>query len=230
MHRGAADARAWSLRRSARRVETTTPVANLACSADPVNPVFRAPRPNALSVADITHMATWAELVHVAFVIDTYVGHIVGWRVSSSLRTNLALDALEHALYERAVSSGDVLVHRRYRRSQYLSIRCYMQRFAAAGTQQSVGSVSDSFDNALAKPIIVVYKTEVIRPQGRWRGLVAGEFATLGCVAWFNHRRLHRIIRSRRPAEAETAYIANESIRCWLRDSTNTLPGVPGGV
>ena len=188
-----------------RRVNTTTPVATLACPADRVNRVFRAPRPNALWLADLTYVATWAGFVYVAFVIDAYARRIVGWRVSNSLRTDLALDALEQALYERAVGPRDALVHHGDRGSQYLSIR-YTERLAEAGIEQSVGSVGDSYDNALAESIIGLYKTEVIQRRGPWRGVEAVEFATLEWVDWFNNRRLLEVIGNRPSAEAETAY------------------------
>ena len=187
------------------RVKTTTPVATLACPADRVNRVFQAPRPNALWLADLTYVATWAGFVYVAFVIDAYARRIVGWRVSNSLRTDLALDALEQALYARVVDSHDALVHHGDRGSQYLSIR-YTERLAQAGIEQSVGSVGDSYDNALAESIIGLYKTEVIRPRGPWRGLEAVEFATLEWVDWFNNRRILEPIGDRPPAEAEAAY------------------------
>ena len=188
-----------------RRVKTTTPVATLACPADRVNRVFRAPRPNALWLADLTYVATWAGFVYVAFVIDAYARRIVGWRVSNSLRTDLALDALEQALYERAVGPRDALVHHGDRGSQYLSIR-YTERLAEAGIEQSVGSVGDSYDNALAEFIIGLYKTEVIQRRGPWRGVEAVEFATLEWVDWFNNRRLLEVIGNRPPEEAEAAY------------------------
>ena len=186
-------------------VKTTTPVATLACPADRVNRVFQAPRPNALWLADITYVPTWAGFVYVAFVIDAYARRIVGWRVSNSLRTDLALDALEQALYARVVAPHDALVHHGDRGSQYLSIR-YTERLAEAGIEQSVGSVGDSYDNALAESIIGLYKTEVIRPRGPWRGLEAVEFATLEWVDWFNNRRILEPIGDRPPAEAEAAY------------------------
>ena len=188
-----------------RRVKTTTAVAKLPCPADRVHRVFRAARPNALWLADLTYVATWAGFVYVAFVIDAYARRIVGWRVSNSLRTDLALDALEQALYERTVDPGGELVHHGDRGSQYLSIR-YTERLAEAGVEQSVGSVGDSFDNALAESIIGLYKTEVIRPRGPWRGVEAVEFATLEWVDWFNNRRLLEVIGNRPPAEAEAAY------------------------
>ena len=188
-----------------RGVKTTTPVATLVCPADRVHRVFHVARPNSLWLADLTYVATWAGFVYVAFVIDAYARRIVGWRVSNSLRTDLALDALEQALYERSVNPRDGLVHHGDRGSQYLSIRD-TERLAEAGIEQSVGSVGDSYDNALAESIIGLYITEVIRPRGPWRGLEAVEFATLEWVAWFNHRRLLEPIGNRPPAEAEAAY------------------------
>ena len=187
------------------RVKTTPPAATLACPADRVNRVFQAPRPNALWLADLTYVATWTGFAYVAFVIDAYARRIVGWRVSNSLRTDLALDALEQALCARVVDPHDALIHHGDRGSQYLSIR-YTERLAEAGIEQSVGSVGDSYDNALAESIIGLYKTEVIRPRGPWRGVEAVEFATLEWVEWFNHRRLLAPIGNRPPAEAETAY------------------------
>ena len=162
-------------------VKTTTRVATLGCPADRVHRVFQAPRPNALWLADLTYVATWAGLVYVAFVIDAYARRIVGWPVSNSLRTDLVLDALEQALYARVVDPHDALVHHGDRGSQYLSIR-YTERLAEAAIKQSVGSVGDSYDNALTESIIGLYKTEVIRHRGPWRGLEAVEFATLEWV------------------------------------------------
>ena len=143
--------------------------------------------------------------MYVAFVIDAYARRIVGWRASSSLRTDLALDALEQALYDRAVSDGDDLVHHSDRGVQYVSIR-YTERLAEAGIEPSVGSVGDSYDNALAETIIGLFKTEVIRKRGPWRHLEAVEFATLEWVDWFNHRRLLEPIGDVPPAEKEDMY------------------------
>ena len=197
-----------------RRVKTTTPVATLSCPTDQVNRVFRATRPNALWLADLTYVATWAGFVYVAFVIDALARRIVGWRVSNSLRTDLALDALEQALYERAVKPRDGLIHHGDRGSQYLSIR-YTERLAAAGIEQSVGSVGDSFNNALAESIIGLYKTEVIRPRGPWRGLEAVEFATLELVHWFNNQRILEVIGNRPSAEVEAAYHRQSAYTGW---------------
>ena len=171
--------------------------------ADLVNREFVATRPNELWVADLTYVATWRGFVSVAFVIDVFARRIVGWRVSSSLRTDLALDALEQALYARP--AVDQLVPHSDWGSQYLSIR-YTDRLADAGIDPSVGSIGDSYDNALAESVIGLYKTEVIRRRGPWRHLEAVEFATLEWVDWFNHRRLLAPIDHVPPAECEQQY------------------------
>ena len=162
-------------------------------------------RPNALWVADLTYVATWRGFVYVAFVIDAFARRIVGWRVSSSLRTGLALDALEQALYDRQKSETEELIHHSDRGVQYLSIR-YAERLADAGIDSSVGSVGDSYDNALAETINGLYKTEVIRQQGPWKNIEDVEFATLTWVDWFNNRRIYEPIGNVPPAEKEIEY------------------------
>jgi len=171
--------------------------------ADLVNRQFTATRPNQLWVADITFVATWTGFVYVAFIIDVFARRIVGWRVANSLRTDLVLDALEQALCSRTGTQG--LVHHSDRGCQYLSIR-YTERLAEAGVDASVGSVGDSYDNALAETINGLYKTEVIRHRGPWRNIDAVEYATLEWVDWFNHRRLLKPIGDVPPAELEQAY------------------------
>lgn len=171
--------------------------------ADLVKRAFRADRPNRLWVADLTYVATWAGFVYVAFVIDVFSRRIVGWRVSRSLRSDLALDALEQAIHARPDLDG--LVHHSDRGGQYVCIR-YTERLADAGIEPSVGSVGDSYDNALAETIIGLFKTEVIRQNGPWRNLEDVEFATLEWVDWFNHRRLLGSIGNRPPAEFEALY------------------------
>ena len=162
-----------------------------------------ATRPTHLWVADLTYVATWRGFAYVAFVIDVFARCIVGWRVSSSLRSDLALDALEQALYARPAS--DQLIHHSDRGSQDLSIR-YTERLAEAGIEPSVGSVGDAYDNALAESVIGLYKTEVIRRRGPWRHLEAVEFATLEWVEWFNNRRLLAPIGNVPPTECEQQY------------------------
>ena len=172
---------------------------------DRVNRDFKVSHPNVLWVSDLTYVATWRGFVYVAFIIDAFARRVVGWRVSNSLRTDIALDALEQALYERSASSERNLIHHSDRGVQYLSIR-YTERLAEVGIEPSVGSVGDSYDNALAETIIGLYKTELIRQQGPWRHIEDVEFATLEWVDWFNHRRLLEPIGDVPPAELETAY------------------------
>lgn len=187
------------------RAFTVTTQADAAALRPPdlVEREFQASRPNQLWVADLTYVATWTGFVYVAFVIDVFSRAIVGWRVSSTLRSDLALDALEQALHARP--HDDALVHHSDRGVQYLSIR-YTERLAAAGIERSVGSVGDSYDNALAETIIGLYKTEVIRRRGPWRHIDAVEFATLTWVDWFNNRRLLAPIGYIPPVEFEEAY------------------------
>lgn len=154
---------------------TTVPDESAHRPADLVEREFTATRPNQLWVADITYVATWAGFVYVAFVTDVFSRRIVGWRVLRSLRSDLALDALEQALHARAPEDG--LVHHSDRGVQYLSIR-YTERLAEAGIEGSVGSVGDSYDNALAETINGLFKTEVIRKSGPWRSVEDVEFAT----------------------------------------------------
>lgn len=189
-----------------KRVRTTVSDKAVPCPLDHVNRRFRAPRPNALWVADFTYVATWTGFVYVAFVIDAYARRIVGWRVSRSAHAGFVLDALEQALHDRRPVSGD-LVHHSDRGVQYVSIK-YTERLAEAGLVPSVGSVGDSYDNALAETINGLYKAEVIHRRGPWRSLEAVEYATLEWVDWFNNRRLLEPIGHVPPAEAEAAYYA----------------------
>ena len=166
---------------------------------------FRAPAPNRLWVADLTYVKTHSGWVYVAFVVDVCSRFVVGWQASRSLRTDLALDALEMALWRRRAFSLKGLVHHSDRGSQYLAIR-YTERLAEAGAVPSVGSKGDSYDNALAETFNGLYKTELIRHRGPWRGLEDVEYATLEYVDWFNHRRLHGEPGMLPPAEFEAAY------------------------
>jgi putative transposase len=189
---------------------TTTPDATAPRPADLVDRDFSAARPNQLWVADLTYVATWSGFVYVAFIIDAFSRFLVGWQASRSLRTDLALDALEMAIWRRQAQL-EGLVHHSDRGSQYLSIR-YTQRLADAGAVTSVGSRGDSFDNALAETIIGLYKTELIRRRGPWRGLDEVEYATLEWVDWFNHRRLLEPIGHVPPADFEAAYHQREDL------------------
>lgn len=187
-----------------RRIWTTVPAALADRPLDLVERDFTAERPNQLWVSDLTYVATWRGFVYVAFVIDVFSRRIVGWRVSNSLRSDLALDALEQAICERAVGD-DRLVHHSDRGVQYLSIR-YTERLAAEGIEPSVGSKGDSYDNALAETMIGLFKTETIHRCGPWRGLEDVEIATLEWVWWFNERRLMEPLGYLPPAEYEDAF------------------------
>jgi putative transposase len=189
-------------------VRTTISDKAVPCPLDHVNRRFNAPHPNALWVSDFTYVATWAGFVYVAFVIDTYARRIVGWRVSRSAHAGFVLDALEQALHERRPVHRGGLVHHSDRGSQYVSIK-YTERLSEAGIEPSVGSVGDSYDNALAETINGLYKAEVIHRRGPWRSFEAVEFATLEWVDWFNHRRLMEPIGNIPPAEAEKRYYAS---------------------
>ena len=187
-------------------VRTTVSDKAAPCPLDRVNRQFRAPAPNMLWVSDFTYVATWSGFVYVAFVIDVFARRIVGWRVSRSAHAGFVLDALEQALHERRPVGGQ-LVHHSDRGSQYVCIK-YCERLAEAGIEPSVGSVGDSYDNALAETINGLYKAEVIHRRGPWRSLEAVEFATLEWVDWFNNRRLLEPIGNVPPAEAEANYYA----------------------
>jgi transposase InsO family protein len=179
---------------------------------DRVNRQFRASRPNQLWVADFTYVATWSGFAYVAFVIDVFACRIIGWRVARSMGTDLVLDALEQALWARSGAKG--VIHHSYRGSQDLSMR-YSERLAEAGFEPSVGSVGDSYDNALAETIIGLFKTAVIHHRGPWRHLEAVEYATLEWVDWFNHRRLLEPIGNVPPAELEAAYYQSTGQHRW---------------
>ncbi|WP_085986829.1 IS3 family transposase [Methylocystis echinoides] len=195
-----------------KKVRTTIPDPAAACPLDRVNRQFKAPRPNALWVSDFTYVATWAGFIYVAFVIDAYARRIVGWRVSRTAHVAFVLDALEQALHERRPLWGGGLVHHSDRGSQYLALR-YTERLAEAGVEPSVGSVGDSYDNALAETINGLFKAEVIHRRGPWRSFEAVEFATLEWVDWFNTRRLLEPIGNVPPAEAEARYFARAEVR-----------------
>ncbi|WP_156473185.1 IS3 family transposase [Pseudorhodoferax sp. Leaf265] len=186
-------------------VRTTIGDAKAPCPLDRVNRQFRAERPNQLWVSDFTYVPTWQGWLYVAFVIDVFARRIVGWRVSSSMRTDLVLDALEQALYARQPERDGSLVCHSDRGSQYVSIR-YTERLAEAGIEPSVGSKGDSYDNALAETINGLYKAELIHRRAPWKTREAVEFATLEWVSWFNHQRLLEPIGYIPPAEAEANY------------------------
>jgi putative transposase len=174
---------------------------------DLVDRRFVAGAPNRLWVADLTYVRTWSGFVYVAFITDVYSRMIVGWQASRSLRSDLALDALEQAIWARSGRGRrlDELVHHSDRGVQYLAIR-YTERLAESGAVNSVGSKGDSYDNALAETMIGLYKAELVRNRGPWRGLDELEYATLEWVDWFNHRRLFEAHGQIPPAEFEENY------------------------
>jgi transposase InsO family protein len=193
-------------------VRTTISDKAAPCPLDRVNRDFKAAAPNRLWVSDFTYVTTWAGFVYVAFVIDAFARRIVGWRASRTAEASFVLDALEQAIHARRPARGGGLVHHSDRGGQYLSIR-YTERLGEAGIAPSVGSVGDSYDNALAETVIGLFKAEVIRRLGPWRSLEAVEFATLEWVDWFNHRRLLEPIGFVPPAEAEANHYADLETR-----------------
>jgi len=197
-------------------VRTTLADPKASCPQDLVNRQFTAQRPDQLWVADFTYVSTWQGFVYVAFVIDVFARHIVGWRVSRSMRTDFVLDALEQAPHARQPDDG--LIHHSDRGSQYVSIR-YSERLAEAGIEPSVGSKGDSYDNALAETVNGLYKAELVRRRAPWKSLESLELATLEWVSWFNHRRLLGPIGYVPPAEAEANYhrqLAEQPVQAGL--------------
>jgi putative transposase len=200
-----ADGLAGAVRGASTR--TTRPDPKAARPEDLVERQFRAERPNQLWVVDFTYVPTWVGFVYVAFCIDVYSRMITGWRAATSMSTDLVLDALEMGIWQRQRLGRSIqgLVHHSDAGSQYTSIR-YSERLAEAGATPSIGSVGDSYDNAMAESVIGLFKTELIRRRGPWRGPDGVEIATLEWVDWFNNRRLFEALGDIPPAEAETDY------------------------
>jgi transposase InsO family protein len=194
-----------------KKVITTNPDTALPCPDDKVNRVFLAQTPNQLWVSDFTYVSTWQGMAYVAFVIDVFARRIVGWRVSTSMTTGFVLDALNQAICQRTPSDADALIHHSDRGSQYLSIK-YTERLAEAGIDTSVGSVGDSYDNALAESTIGLFKTEVINFLGPWKSMTQVEWETLKWVDWYNNRRLHSAIGYVTPREAEEVFLATMTV------------------
>ena len=186
-------------------VKTTIADKALPCPLDRVNRQFRADRPDQLWLSDFTYVSTWSGFAYVAFIIDAFARRIVGWRVSRTADASFVLDALEQALHQRRPPGKSGLIHHSDRGSQYLSVR-YTERLELAGIEPSVGSVGDSYDNALAETVNGLYKAELIHRRGPWKSLEAVEYATLEWVDWFNNRRLLGPIGNITPAEAEKRY------------------------
>ena len=184
---------------------TTNPDTSQPCPDDKVQRQFTATMPNQLWVSDFTYVSSWQGMVYVAFVIDVFARRIVGWRVSTSMTTGFVLDARNQAICQRAPSEADKLIHHSDRGSQYLSIK-YTERLAEAGIDPSVGSVGDSYDNALAESTIGLFKTEVIDFMGPWKSVGQIEWETLKWVNWYNTKRLHSKIGYITPQEAEETF------------------------
>ena len=194
-----------------KRVITTNPDKALPCPLDKVDRQFKAPCPNRLWVSDFTYVPTWSGMVYVAFVIDVFARRIVGWKVSTSMTTSFVLHALNQAICQRMPANDNSLIHHSDRGSQYLSIS-YSERLAEAGIDPSVGSVGDSYDNALAESVIGLFKTEVIHHiKGPWKSMAQVEWETCKWVDWFNNDRLHSALNYLTPKKAEEAYF-NELI------------------
>jgi len=207
--------RVWRLMREAglqgarrgRTKFTTRQDAKAARPPDLVDRDFRAEAPDRLWVADLTYVRTWAGFCYVAFVEDVFSRMIVGWSIATHLRASLATEALEMAVWRRG-ASVEGLIHHSDAGSQYTSV-VYSERLASHGIAPSVGSIGDSFDNAMAESAIGLYKTELIRRQGPWRNPDQVEFATLEYIDWFNNRRLHGEIGHVPPAEFEEVFYAS---------------------
>ena len=197
--------------RRRRRVRTTRPTEGAVRPADLVERDFSATRPNRLWVSDLTYVATWAGVAYVCFIIDAFSRRIVGWRVAAHMRTSMVLDALEMARASRGTHLGGLVAHSDAG-SQFTSVR-WGERLAELGAVPSVGSVGDSYDNALAETVIGLYKTELIRGPtgGPWRNVDDVELATLAWVHWHNTQRLHSHLGDIPPAEFEEAYAGRQA-------------------
>lgn len=189
----------------ARTTVTTRSDSNSTRAPDLVKRHFHAEHPNELWVSDFTYVATWSGFVYVAFIIDVYSRFIVGWRAAASMTTDLVMDALNMAVWNRRTSLLTGLIAHSDAGSQYVSVR-YTERLAEIGARPSIGSIGDSYDNSLAESVNGLYKTELIRRRGPWRHADHVELETLAYVEWFNHRRLHSQIGDVPPAELEAAH------------------------
>ena len=197
---------------------------------DLVNRAFKASRPNQLRVVDFTYVATWATMAFTAFVVDVFSRRIVGWRTKATMATGLPLDALEMALWtrEQANELVDGLVHHSDAGSQYCAIR-YTDRLADAGAVASIGTVGDSYDNALVESVIGLYKTECVRHEGPWRNVDDLELATLNWVWWFNNTRLHSAIGYMPPSSSRTTTTITTTPRT-IRSRENQPSTKPGAI
>ena len=179
---------------------------------DLVNRNFTASRPDALWVADFTYCSTWSGIVYVAFIVDVFSRRLVGWKAARSMTTSLVLDALNMAAWTRRHESLEELICHTDAGSQYTSI-AYTERLADIGADPSIGTIGDSYDNAMAESVMGIYKTELHRNpaaladnRGPWRGLDDLELATCAWVSWFNEERLHSELGDQTPLEIEAEY------------------------
>jgi putative transposase len=225
VHRAAADAR----RRPAgpepgEGPATTIPGSGPDLRPDLVERSFTATGPDQLWVADITYCRTFAGWVYAAFVIDVFSRRVVGWQLSRSLRTDLALDALDMGLWTRRRADRDVsgLVHHSDKGSQYVAVR-YTGRLVDAGAVASVGSTGDSYDNALAEAFNSLFKAELVRNRGPWKGIDDLEIAVAEYIDWFNHRRLHGEIGLVPPAEHEDDFYRHNTAAATVAASVASL-------
>jgi putative transposase len=200
----------WGVKRS-RRVRTTRRDDTAPRPPDLVNREFTADRPNQLWVTDLTYVSTWSGVAYVCFIVDAFSRRIVGWRVAAHMRTGMVLDALEMARWSRGTTLEGLVAHSDAG-SQFTSIR-YGERLAELGAVPSIGSIGDSFDNALAESTNSLYKAELIRgpDQGPWRTVEDVELATLGWVHWFNTDRIHSYLDYESPDQFEAAYAASQT-------------------
>jgi putative transposase len=189
--------------RRRRRVRTTIQDSQTIRSPDLVDRHFTATAPNRLWVMDLTYVPTWSHVVYVCFIVDAFSRMIVGWRVATNMRTDMVLNALEMARWRRGTQLEGLVCHSDAG-SQFTSVR-FGEHLAELGALPSIGSIGDSYDNALAETVNGLYKTELIRRRGPWRNVDAVELATLGWVDWFNNRRLHSYLDDVPPAEFEAA-------------------------
>lgn len=189
-----------------KKVITTIPDKALPCPKDKVNRQFKADRPNQLWISDFTYVSSWQGTIYVAFIVDVFARKIVGWKVSTSMTTVFVLDALEQAICQRRPNGN--LIHHSDRGSQYLSIK-YTERLIDAGIEPSVGSVGDSYDNAMAESIIGLFKTEVIKQKSSWKNMGEVGWATLKWVHWYNTDRLLEPLGYIPPNEPEENYYKN---------------------
>jgi putative transposase len=199
---------------------TTKPAAETGRPSDLVERDFTATGPNELWVADLTYVRTTAGWVYAAFVLDVFSRLIIGWQVATSLYTDLALDALQMAIWRRHAAGADLtgLVHHSDRGVQYRAIR-YTQRLADTGAVASVGSKGDSYDNAMAEAFNSLYKAELVRNKGPWRGIDDLELATVEYIDWYNNRRLHGELGHLPPAEYEALHAMTHPVTASLETS-----------